>query len=202
LAFSPGGTWFRDDASFSIRYRPSGHADPVLTAWLNLAAASDQPVAVAMFKELSKPNAAGLCASCHSAEKSPDGRIAVNWRAFDPATAPRSFTKFAHGPHLLLPQLADCTHCHAIEPNAAATVAYTDLDPTRFVSDFKPITKGQCATCHAPKAAGDNCQKCHNYHVEEIDNWRLHVTTPQSANLRLEKSVPKSAIRNPQSEIR
>ena len=170
LAFSPAGAWFRDDASFSIRYRPSGHADPVLTAWLNTLAVTpnlDQhPVAAAMFKELSKVNAAGLCASCHSAEKSSAGQLTVNWRAYDRTTEPRGFTKFAHGPHLLLPQLADCTHCHSIDSAASATVAYTDLDATRFVSDFAPMTKRHCAECHTPKAAGDDCQKCHSYHVE------------------------------------
>src|SRR6185295_1117212 len=63
LKYDPAGEWSRDDATYSIRYRAAGHADPVLTAWLQLVAATPyletQPVATAVFKELSKPTAAG-----------------------------------------------------------------------------------------------------------------------------------------------
>jgi hypothetical protein len=114
----------------------------------------------------------------------------INWRAYDRTVAPRGFTKFSHGPHLLLPQLADCTHCHAIDRAASTTVIYSDLEPGRFVGDFAPMSKRQCAGCHTGKAAGDACQQCHNYHVE--------ATTP----LRIKKESFHSAIRNSQSEIR
>jgi hypothetical protein len=177
----PAGVWSRDDATFSIRYLPAGHADPVLTAWLQLAAATSnlqtQPVAAAAFKELSKPTAAGLCASCHSVEQGADGAMVVNWKALDRTTEPRGFTKFSHGPHLVLPQLADCTSCHAIDE--AATVApYADLSPRHFVSEFKPMAKQACAACHTKAAAGDSCQSCHNYHVERVEGWRMATPAP------------------------
>jgi hypothetical protein len=194
IVFAPVGTWFRDEASFSIRYRPSAHADPVLTTWLNVLAETpdlnQRPVAAAMFKELSKANAPGLCASCHSVERSTDGEMVINWRTFNRTAEPRGFTKFAHGPHLLLPQLTDCTHCHAIDGAAAASVTYTDLNPARFVGDFAPMSKRQCAECHTAQAAGDACQKCHNYHVEA------------PSLIRIKEEVLGSAIRIPQSEIR
>jgi hypothetical protein len=194
IVFAPVGTWFHDDASLSIRYRPSAHADPVLATWLSvLGETSDlnqRPIAAAMFKELSKATSPGLCTSCHSVERAAHDSLAINWRANDRTVEPRGFTKFSHGPHLLLPQLANCTNCHAIESTASATVAYTGLDPARFVGDFAPMSKRQCVECHTAKAAGDACQQCHNYHVEA------------ATNLRIKEEVPQSAIRIRKSEIR
>src|SRR4029078_7462994 len=96
--FAPAGAWSRDEASFSIRYRPSAHADPVLTTWLNVLAntpdSRQRPVVAAMFKELSKANAPGLCTSCHSVEQESANKIAINWHAADRRTEPRGFTKF------------------------------------------------------------------------------------------------------------
>jgi hypothetical protein len=192
VAYEPSGTWFRDDATFAVRYRPSGHADPVLAAWLQLAVdganATDTPLARAMLKELSSPTAAGLCASCHSVERSQEGKLAINWRAFDRTTAPRPFTKFAHEPHLLLPQLADCTACHAVSKSAATATGYSDFDPRQFVSDFRPIAKGQCAQCHTAKAAGERCQSCHNYHVEAGD-WELGSETKPFATTQADNPL-------------
>jgi hypothetical protein len=150
----------------------------VLTGWLELLAKTpdlpQQPVALAMFKELAKPTAPGLCASCHSSERAADGALAVNWRAYDRSTALRTLTKFSHGPHLLLSQLSDCTSCHAINKAADTTTSYAGDNPHRFISDFSPMSKQHCATCHNAKAAGESCQKCHNYHVDTIETWRLH----------------------------
>ncbi len=148
--FASAGDWQYDEGSFSIRYRPTAHADPVLATWLDVLAdapaLNEHPVAAAMFKDLSKPTAPGLCASCHSVERTAADSLVVNWRANDRTSEPRGFTKFSHGPHLLIPQLADCTHCHAIDSKAAATTAYTDLNPAQFVSDFAPLAKQQCSS--------------------------------------------------------
>lgn len=182
--FAPVGNWFLDDGSLSIRYRPSAHADPVLATWLNvLAATSDlnqHPVPAAMFKELSKANSPGLCVSCHSVERIAQNRLTINWRAYDRTAEPRGFTKFSHAPHLLLPQLSDCTHCHAIDSKASSATAYADLDPARFVGDFAPISKRQCTECHTAKAAGNACQQCHNYHVEQLEDRRLNTSAAEA----------------------
>jgi hypothetical protein len=47
------------------------------------------------------------------------------------------------------------------------------MQMSRFVSEFKPLTKRQCAECHTKTAAGDRCQSCHNYHVETVEGWRI-----------------------------
>ena len=170
LTYAPAGTWFRDDSAFAIRYRPAAHADPVLTSWLEIVASTpelaQQPLALAAFKELSSQTAPGLCVTCHSVDQTESGHLSINWRAFDRTAEPRGFTKFSHGPHLVLPQLADCTQCHAIDRRVTATATHAGWDPHRFASEFLPMSKSQCAECHTATAAGDRCQSCHNYHVE------------------------------------
>jgi hypothetical protein len=176
LRFDRAGTWSLDEARLTIRYQPAAHADPVLASWLELLAAVPQlesrPIALAMFQELSSATAAGTCSSCHSIERRTDGQMEINWRAFDRTREPRALTKFSHGPHVILPQLADCTSCHAINAAADASQSYASHEPHVFVSDFAPMSKQHCAQCHTAKAAGDSCQKCHNYHVEVVEDWR------------------------------
>jgi hypothetical protein len=166
------GTWFYDEPTMSIRYRPAGHADPVLTGWLTqiaaTSAARQKSHAQRALQELAKPTAPGLCASCHSLESTPSGSLTIRWFAVDRASAPRPFTKFNHGPHLLLRDLADCTSCHAIDEKADTSSSYANWLPSTHASEFKTISKGQCASCHTAKAAGDQCQKCHNYHVQPL----------------------------------
>ena len=169
-AYAPAGTWSRDDATLSIRYRPAGHADPVLTGWLDVLASAGptgkpNELANEVFEDVASPTAAGLCASCHSVERTAGGKTEINWRASHAKDAPR-FTKFSHSPHLALPQLADCTACHAVDESANQAATHTGVDANRFVSDFSPITKRLCAECHTASAAGDRCQSCHNYHVK------------------------------------
>ena len=134
----------------------------MLATWLSVLAETpdlnQRPVAAAMFKELSKANRPGCVRRAIVSSETLTNQLAINWRAYDRTAEPRGFTKFSHGPHLLLPQLADCTHCHAIDDAASAAAAYADLDPARFVSDFAPMSKRQCAECHTAKAAGDACQ--------------------------------------------
>jgi hypothetical protein len=170
------GVWSRDDATFSVCYQPVSHADPVLTAWLELLATTpslpQRPIGMAMFKELTSATAAGLCASCHSTERGGDGEWTIKWRAYDRRREPRSLTKFSHGPHVMLPQLADCTSCHAIDGAADRATSQARDDPHAFVSDFAPMSKQQCAQCHTAKLAGESCQKCHNYHVDVVESWR------------------------------
>ncbi|MEM6798785.1 MAG: hypothetical protein AAF589_04655 [Planctomycetota bacterium] len=164
------GGWFVDQATFTLRYVPKGHADPLLRAWIDLAAslgADKLPLREAALAELTDANAAGRCATCHSIETAGNDQLVVNWRAFDASQAPRAFTKFSHRPHLTQPELQDCTHCHQPTPDGARQRSpYHSLQAGDFVSQFQPITKASCTECHQPKAAGASCTQCHNYHVD------------------------------------
>ncbi|MBC7853108.1 MAG: cytochrome c3 family protein, partial [Pirellulaceae bacterium] len=67
---SPG--WQRSDASYSIAWRPSGHADPLLKAWIELSLigiikASFATTALRAFH--TKPTSIGYCAPCHNFDR-------------------------------------------------------------------------------------------------------------------------------------
>lgn len=152
----PGGGWLRDDAVFALRYYPRGHADPWLTAWLEAAVAaangSRGERAEPLAAELFRPTGPGLCGSCHIPRQDSEGDWSISWWSARPEAHARGFTHFSHGPHLVQPQLADCTSCHQIDAASAG-------------DGFAPMTRQSCAECHTPQAAGDRCTQCHNYHV-------------------------------------
>lgn len=164
------GGWLSDETTLSLRYLPTGHADPWFTAWIDmLAEASGGPsreVARPLLKQIMEPTAAGQCGSCHSLDQGADGRLVVRWFAKQEADVPTSFTFFSHAPHLTQAELADCTACHQINSLAKVMDTYADTEPTRFESGFQPLTKQDCAKCHLPHAAGDSCQQCHRYHID------------------------------------
>jgi len=164
------GGWLLDNNAYSLRYVPTGHTDPLLQAWIELAASLGDDHAQlrsATLAQLAGAKSAGRCATCHSIEQSTNGRLIVNWKSRDTSDVPRTFTKFSHRPHITQPELANCTHCHALDPTADRQSApYATLQPRDFVSQFQPITKTSCIECHQPKAAGDSCTQCHNYHVD------------------------------------
>jgi len=172
------GDWFADNGNFSLRYQPKGHADPVLKAWIDaVVAIPDASLRDALVAEFTGPNAPGRCTSCHSVEQreplsaSSPGGLMVNWRPYDRRWEPRGFTRFSHAPHLLQTELRDCSSCHTINPTADTAGNYAGRNPAAFVSDFQPISKVACASCHAKTAVGDNCTQCHNYHVQDLGNF-------------------------------
>jgi hypothetical protein len=87
------------------------------------------------------------------------------------------------------------------------------LNPQQFVSEFKPLSKQQCAECHTKTAAGDACQSCHNYHVETVEAWRLSAPTVDRAReamrpfrisdfgMRIESTEMPSEKHDPQSAV-
>lgn len=57
-------------------------------------------------------------------------------------------TPFEHRPHLV----ADCATCHV----------------TGTESNFSPITKSMCASCHNARRTSEECLTCHAYHGEAL----------------------------------
>jgi hypothetical protein len=162
------GSWWSDADSLSIRYQPRGHADPLLRAWFDaIVALDDAPLRDALLADFTGPAAPGRCTTCHSVEQTSGGKLAINWHANNPREALRSFTKFSHAPHLLPIELRDCTACHALAPMPTADANYTGFNPAVHTSDFHPVSKAMCATCHTRGAVGDSCTQCHNYHVQD-----------------------------------
>lgn len=166
------GGWFRDDVTLSIRYRPIGHADPFVTAWFDLlvelANGSRAEIAESLLRQQLAPTAPGLCGSCHTLDRTADGKLAINWLAKRSATP--SFTFFSHRAHLTQAGLADCQACHKIEPAANVAATFAGDSPQEFVAGFQPLTRESCAACHMAHAAGEACTLCHRYHAELRDD--------------------------------
>ena len=123
------------------------------------------------FREMADPQAVGMFAKCHSARTS-DGVTRMNWLPAEAQPHPKSFTTFRHTTHLSLFGNTACQSCHTINPKAdpakyyrGETGALAERDPTKFQSNFSPLSKALCIECHQPKVAGDSCLLCHRYHA-------------------------------------
>lgn len=161
------GGWYLDGDV--LRYRPSGHKDPFLKAWISLTAKTHQMTAVAqerdaLFEHLTAASAPGKCTSCHSIDRNGPQRM-VNWRPFRHDEHRSEFTEFTHAAHFSLISQDGCVDCHQLDEQADYADGFEDHDPTSFSSNFKPMLRKQCADCHSSQKAGDDCMMCHNYHV-------------------------------------
>lgn len=175
-----GGGWYLDDERLTLGYRPSGHDDPLIKAWLDAIVAlpdTQADLRGACLTEFTRPGAPGGCFECHSLETDRAGRLAINWRGRDRLDEPRGFTRFSHRPHLVQPELSDCSHCHRIDPTADLSTTYTGTEASRFTSEFIAVKKADCSSCHQPHAAGDSCTQCHYYHVESEGPLRTSSDT-------------------------
>ena len=62
----------------------------------------------------------------------------------------------------------ETTEYFLLTPEEKDVVAHRFSD-----SHFEAMRKEACADCHHRKAAGDQCTKCHNYHVQTSDHALL-----------------------------
>lgn len=161
------GGWYASGADYSLRYRPTGHADAFLKAWQDYAAArATTPV---LRSELTGLAEAGSCLKCHSVDASANGAVAVNWKSATTDSHLHKFTKFSHGTHFSLLTENGCQTCHKLNEGAAYKTAYKDnVDPAVFESNFRKMNMADCARCHTEKEAGNSCQLCHNYHIGQF----------------------------------
>jgi predicted CXXCH cytochrome family protein len=68
-----------------------------------------------------------------------------------------------------------CATCHSLDVEADHARGFgLNRDPAVFQSNFTPMNKATCATCHQPAKAGDSCQQCHNYHTGDMKTLRLN----------------------------
>lgn len=165
--WSSAGGWYRED--FTLRYRPMGHGDRFLQAWLDLTARTgDRPgsnSARKIFNLLAKSDAPGTCGKCHSVDTLTEGGFVVNWRSKHSAPNQREFNTFSHTAHFALLDEKGCATCHRLDPDADYAAGFKDTDPRTFESNFIRLDRDICATCHTAAEAGDNCLICHNYHI-------------------------------------
>ena len=164
--WASAGGWYREE--FILRYRPTGHADGFLRAWIEQAAAARMPGTVfgeRLFERVAGAKAPGTCVKCHSIDRDENGSLSIRWRTKQPMPHVRAFTRFSHAPHFSLLDEKGCLTCHALDYDAEYMEAFADRDPFTFSPNFRPVDKDQCNECHVPHEAGDSCVMCHNYHV-------------------------------------
>lgn len=169
------GGWYRRDETSTVYYRPVGHADPFMTAWLATSARSEEPEGQAIFRQLGDPAAPGLCMKCHTVDGN-GATAVVNWHTARPEPHRRPFTSFMHAPHFSLMGVQGCSTCHVMDNTADYAGAFgANRDPGAFRSNFRPLTKDSCVTCHQPPLAGSSCLECHNYHTGELAGLHLRA---------------------------
>ena len=177
--------WFA--TADGLRYRPTGHGDPVLRAWVDFAVGSanlgakkgrGSAAVLAAFRPRamtdSKPVAGvGGCLSCHAvsrlAASAKDGageqRLVAEWRQ-EPASR-RPLVRYDHRPHIdLLGKTPKCGICHERRDDAKIAKMFEAFDIDVAGGNFAPIKKQTCAECHTSGEVRNDCQLCHEYHTE------------------------------------
>ncbi len=170
------GGWYRQD--YGILYRPTGHKDLFIRAWLDFSGSvfgkTNSKAAPEVFELLTHKDAQGQCNKCHSVDgtKSVDAQKSevryVNWAPSMPEDKKGRFTTFAHEPHFGILGTDGCLSCHTVKEGSKPREKYKGLDPSVFDSNFNQVKKEQCDTCHKPNAVRDDCQLCHKYHVNGV----------------------------------
>lgn len=150
---SPGEHgWLAEPLSLS--YRPHGHADPTLKAWLDYGHGLSDDMAsfdvvddlkVSLFDSETGP---GSCISCHKIDDGP----ALQWQS---SSRQQAHTSFTHRPHLSLAKAEGgdlCIGCHQLDRSASGMASFTTL------------TVSTCQECHGKDGVGASCATCHGYH--------------------------------------
>ena len=160
------GGWFRDE--FALRYAPTGHADSFLKSWLDYLSTNNSPAKSRVLKSLVNANAVGACNKCHSVDVDLRQGTTINWRAIGADKHELEFTKYSHTTHFNLTDDRGCVQCHIMDKEADYAASFEHNDPHNFTSNFKPMDRQFCASCHQKQSAGDSCLQCHNYHITDI----------------------------------
>jgi hypothetical protein len=191
----PFGGWMIDDNRVALVYVPTGHADPWVSRWIEwnvlVRNDSDSPDFLDHFLkqciqchsfdshrihqmlDLSNlsthriPSDNGASTTKHLSNEDINRYC---WKIDQRPNALRELTKFNHTPHLSINNLRDCQSCHKLKKlndHQVSEQGWSDRGRT-IRSEFVPIEKDQCASCHTPQSAGDACTQCHNYHVHGL----------------------------------
>lgn len=169
------GGWFGD--YLELRYQPTGHADPVVKAWIETAlliAADGDANAIALRDGvIDAKEGPGACIKCHAVTAAGDAAaLTVDWRFR--AAVDRPYDHYSHRAHLSLVQAGStamestsmgCRFCHRLDDNAPFAASFDDFDPSTFAANFKGIQAETCAQCHIEGEVRQDCQLCHRYHL-------------------------------------
>jgi len=174
------GGWYRQD--YAIFYRPIGHKDKFIYSWLLLtgpkAPKADRSPAAAVFDVLTGKDAQGSCTKCHSVDDLHGHGRVVNFSPPSVESKLGRFTTFIHEPHFGLLDKRGCLTCHNLEKGRPYLQSYEQGDPKNFVSNFGPVKKDLCQSCHTSGLARQDCLLCHRYHVNGVVTPIMNTTLP------------------------
>jgi hypothetical protein len=174
------GGWYRQD--HTIFYRPTGHKDKFIYSWLFLTGPqapkeAATPVA-AVFNSFTGKDAPGSCTKCHSVDEvRGKGRI-VNFGPLTAASKAGRFTRFVHEPHLTIKDDRGCLTCHSLAKDRTYLKSYEHGEPKTFMSNFDPVKRDVCQSCHNSSKARQDCQNCHSYHVNGVATPAMQTKLP------------------------
>jgi hypothetical protein len=171
--------WSADE--FTLLYKPIGHADPVMKAWMEFAVAAPAAADGAdaeragdmldMFAD--RRRGPGACSKCHALSdlsgEAEEETLAFKWQYYRDERRSQKF--FDHRPHLELsgPESA-CETCHVLNPEADYASSFDGHDESMFISNFHSVEKQTCASCHNETGVRQDCTLCHRYHEGPVFN--------------------------------
>lgn len=168
--------WYRNDRLLKIGYRPHGHADPVVKSWSDCVSrvvnADTNPATSALLAVVCSPTSSGNCRHCHTVSRTDEGVFEFAWLADRRDDQRSAFTKFSHRPHLTQGSISECANCHRIDESVSLVGAFDGCDRSIGISNFHPIVKSDCVSCHQKGRTESGCMQCHNYHVGRPENRR------------------------------
>ena len=180
-AWAELGGWYRRD--FSILYKPIGHSDPFMRAWLEfsgkLRGSGAESIAASVFDLMSHKDSQGQCTKCHSVDQSTGQSRVIEWGTSTLKDKSERLTSFVHEPHFGLLDQRGCLTCHEIDATAKYQSSYEQQNPRMFISNFKPMRIQQCTTCHKTNAARQDCSLCHTYHINDVTSPVVETTIPK-----------------------
>jgi hypothetical protein len=174
------GGWYRQD--YSIFYRPVGHKDKFIYAWLSLTGLQSPKglasPSASVFDALTAKDAQGSCTKCHSVDDVYGKGRRVNFSPANAAAKAGRFTNFIHEPHFGMLEDRGCLTCHNLEKNRPYLKSYEQGNARNFVSNFGPVKKELCQTCHTSSMARQDCLLCHKYHVNGVITPIMNTKIP------------------------
>lgn len=183
------GGWYAD--LLEIRYKPLGHGDPVAKGWaefaLGLSTEQGEVGAMAMKEQiLSVKDGVGGCIKCHAISEIKDSKggsiLSIAWNYEKKEASP--YVRYKHENHIeILGARDSCVNCHSLNKEADYMASYKNHDPVNWISNFDPIKKRVCTSCHSETQININCNKCHLYHFKpgfKKDMLAVNVEQPSS----------------------
>ncbi len=171
------GGW--NASELSLGYRAMQHRDPIMLAWINFAAKSENESIVS---EVLKVDGPGSCLKCHSVSETDELR--TEWKPL--VGELKAHHKYSHAPHLnLLGPGSQCETCHELNKSADYASAFKQNDPKVFQSNFNKIKKEVCASCHRKGQVVQGCLTCHEYHQDA--GFKEHMMVGKLQTQRMDK---------------